>query len=116
MRRIKFRGKRKDTGKWIFGDLVRNVNGEFAIVPPFKMNMNNVCSDYEVIQDSIGQFTGLIDKTGNEIYEGDILRWFYHDGRFITETVYFYKGCFMVSDEFCVDCINTIDTSLRIII
>ena len=57
MRQIKFRGKRKNTGEWAYGDLVRNVEGAFAIVPPFQMNMNNVCSNYEVRPESIGQFT-----------------------------------------------------------
>lgn len=116
MRQIKFRGKRKDTGKWLFGDLVRNINGEFAIVPPFQMNMNNICSNYEVRQESIGQFTGLFDKNGKEIYEGDILAWYYNDKNFITETILFHDGCFMVRDTCCIGYISAIDTSLRVVI
>ena len=83
MRQIKFRGKRKNTGEWAYGDLVRNVEGAFAIVPPFQMNMNNVCSNYEVRPESIGQFTGFLDKKGNEIYEGDMLGWLDYDASFI---------------------------------
>ena len=39
---IKFRGKSKKTGEWLYGDLVRNVEGVFAIVPPFEISMNTI--------------------------------------------------------------------------
>ena len=116
MRQIKFRGKRKNTGEWAYGDLVRNVEGAFAVVPPYQMDMNNVCSNYEVRPESIGQFTGFLDKKGNEIYEGDMLGWWNYDASFIPETVLFYDGCFMIKDDYSFDSISTIDTSLRIVI
>lgn len=73
MRTIKFRGKNKRTGGWLYGDLVRNVEGAFAIVPPFDMDVHNICSNYEVDESSIGQFTGFTDCFKREIYDRDIL-------------------------------------------
>lgn len=72
-RKITFRGKSK-SNKWIFGDLIRNEEGSFAIVPPFKLNSRNECSDYEVSEETIGQYIGRNDVKDSPIYEGDIVR------------------------------------------
>ena len=80
---IKFRGKSKRTGEWLYGDLVRNVEGDFAIVPPFDMTMDNFCSYYEVDKKTIGQRITKIRKSNGdtcEVYSQDIVKLTAYDG------------------------------------
>ena len=104
---IKFRGKSKSTGEWLYGDLVRNVGGEYAIVPPFEMIMGIYCGNYEVDVETIGQSTGLYDENESEIYEGDIVDWtFFYTGycnggaverdTIVTGIIEWYQGGFIL--------------------
>ena len=53
---IKFRGKSKRTDIWLYGDLVRDVEGAFVIVPPFLLARNDCCGNYEVPSKKVKNF------------------------------------------------------------
>lgn len=66
MREIKFRGKRLDNGKWAIGDLRHHDDGSVTIITNGE--------EFKVALDTVGQYTGLKDKNGKEIYEADVMK------------------------------------------
>lgn len=82
-REILYRGKRMDNGEWVYGWYCEHSFGRWPLkscIIPSEKAVNGCIEHVEIDPATLGQYTGLTDKNGAKIFEGDIVRYIYEPG------------------------------------
>lgn len=88
MREILFRGKDADSGLWCYGDLTFSRDRK----PYIRFWVHNGYLVREVMPETVGQFTGFVDKNKKRIFEDDILASTYEEENVVHELVLWYNN------------------------
>jgi uncharacterized phage protein (TIGR01671 family) len=109
MRLIKFRGKKVDGGEWVFGDLIQvpeNIlNGFKTQILVFEgiESGDPLFEQYDVIPETVGQYTGYEDIEGKELYDGDFVKYQFLRYRkpvvVLTKIIWQYNGFYIERNE-----------------